>query len=310
MAFSDLKKNSQSSIASLNKELEKLNSNKNSFQDDRQWQVERDKSGNGFAILRFLPAPEGEDVPWVRMFNHSFQGPGGKWYIENCPTTIGGKCPCCEKNSELWNTGVKSDQDIARSRKRKLSYYSNVLVVSDPSHRENEGKMFLFRYGKKIHDKIVEAMNPVQMKDSSGNIIQDASEAPTNPFDLWKGRNFKLRVKTVEGYPNYDTSSFEAESALYGGNDTQLEALWKSEHKLIPMVDPKEFKSYDELKEKYTSVMTTSSSSKAATNSSPVEKAPFVSTASSNASAAVSAVSSGNHDNNISFLKKLMEDEE
>ncbi len=158
MSFQNLKKQSQSNIASLSRELEKMNKGGESFKDDRFWNIERDKSGNGFAVIRFLPACEGEEIPWARVFSHGFRGPGGDWFIENCPTTLGQKCPVCEANSVLWNSGIESDKEIARARKRKLRYISNILVVSDPAHKENEGKIFLYNYGKKIFDKITESM--------------------------------------------------------------------------------------------------------------------------------------------------------
>jgi len=181
MSFKDMKSRSKKGFEKLNKELEKINTSNSSFKDDRIWKATQDKSGNGYAVIRFLPAPEGEDVPWVRRFNHGFKGPGG-WCIENCPTTIDGSCPICEANSELWNSGTESNKNIARDRKRKLSYYANILVVSDSTHPENDGKVFLFRFGKKIFDKIQEAMNP-EFED----------ENPVNPFDFWEGANFKLK---------------------------------------------------------------------------------------------------------------------
>ena len=194
MDFESLK-TSNSGFDKLTKALEEnLNpedqANKNKYQDDRIWKPELDKTGNGYAVLRFLPASEGEDMPWVRLWSHAFQGPGG-WFIENSLTTLGNKDPVSEENTRLWNTGVDSDKDIARKRKRKLSYYSNILVVSDPKHPENEGKVFIFKFGKKIFDKITEAMQPA---------FED--EKPINPFDFWKGANFKLKIRKVDGYWN------------------------------------------------------------------------------------------------------------
>jgi hypothetical protein len=244
MSFQNLKKQSQSNVASLSRELEKMNKGADSFKDDRFWNIERDKSGNGFAVIRFLPACEGEDVPWARVFSHGFRGPGGDWFIENCPTTLGQKCPVCEANSVLWNSGIESDKEIARARKRKLRYISNILVISDPAHKENEGKIFLYNYGKKIFDKITESMTP-----------QFAGEEPINPFDFWKGRNFKLKVRTISDFPNYDASEFAAPSALFDGDDSKLEKMWKMQHKLAEFVDPSQFKNYEELQTKFNQVL-------------------------------------------------------
>ncbi len=207
--------------------------------DTRFWSPEVDKAGNGMAIIRFLPAPavDGDDaLPWVRIFNHGFQGPGG-WLIDNCLTTLNEKCPVCEHNSTLWNSGIEANKDIVRKQKRKLSYIANVLIVSDPKHPENEGTVRLFKFGKKIFDKITEAMNP-----------EFPDEKPMNPFDFWEGANFKLKIRQVEGYRNYDKSEFESPSALLGGDDAELESLWKREYSLADFTDRKHFKSYDQLK--------------------------------------------------------------
>jgi hypothetical protein len=194
-------------------------------------------------VFRFLPAPDGEDLPWIRQFSHGFQGKGG-WFIENCPTTIGQKCPVCEGNNELWNSGVESDKKIARDRKRKLAYISNILVISDPAAPQNEGKVFLYKYGKKIFEKIEEKMHP-QFQD----------EEAVNPFDFWKGADFKLKVRKVDGYINYDKSEFAAPAPLFGGDDSELESLWKSEHSLKEFVSPSQYKAYEELKRKFDSVI-------------------------------------------------------
>jgi hypothetical protein len=242
MSFSDFKKRSQGSLESLQKQMEE-GETKKSYKDDRFWRPELDKSGNGFAVIRFLPASDGEDIPWAKVYNHGFKGPGG-WYIENSLTTIGQKDPVSEMNSRLWNSGIESDKDIARDRKRRLNYISNILVVSDPSNPENEGKVFLFKYGKKIFDKIQEAMNPE---------FQD--EEKVNPFDYWGGANFKLKVRKVSGFVNYDKSEFESVSPLLGGDDEKLERLWKTQYKLSEFTDAKNFKSYDELKARLDEVL-------------------------------------------------------
>jgi hypothetical protein len=240
---------SKSATAALAGELEKMNKGGESYKDERFWKPEQGKDGNGYAVIRFLPAPEGEDVPWVRVFSHGFQGKGG-WFIENCPTTIGKKCPLCEANNELWNSGLESDKDIARQRKRKLNYIANILVVEDSANPSNNGKVFLYKFGKKIFDKITEKMQP-EFKD----------EQPINPFDFWQGCNFKLKIRQVEGYTNYDKSEFEASSALYSGDDDKLEALWKKQHSLQAFVAPDQFKSYEELKERLFTVLSPSAAS-------------------------------------------------
>jgi len=237
MSFKDLKKNSTSMASKLQEELEKSNKS-NDYKDDRFWRPTLDSASNGYAVIRFLPAVEGEDIPWVKLYSHAFKGKGG-WFIHNCPTTLGEKCPVCEANSELWNSGTESDKRIARDRKRKLNYVSNIMVVEDPAAPQNKGKVFLFKYGKKIFEKIQEQMNP-----------EFDDETAVNPFDFWKGANFKLKIRKVEGYVNYDKSEFSAASELFDGDDAKLEALWKKQYSLKEFVNPKEFKSYAELKTK------------------------------------------------------------
>ena len=238
MSFASLKK--QSSLGSLTaklvKEVEKTNKGGGSG-DDRLWKPEVDKAGNGYAVVRFLPAPDGEDLPWAKLYSHAFQGPGG-WYIENSLTTNGAKDPVSEYNSELWNTGIDSDKEIARKQKRKLSYYSNIYVVKDPSNPENEGKVFLYKYGKKIFDKIMSAMQP-EFED----------EEPINPFDFWAGADFKIKIKKVAGYWNYDSSEFARPGALLDDDDA-MEAIWKKEYSLAEITAGDQFKSYDELKKR------------------------------------------------------------
>jgi len=235
MSFSDLKK--QSSLGSLTqklvKEVEKMNTTGGGA-DERLWKPEVDKTGNGYAVLRFLPAPEGEDIPWAKMYSHAFQGPGG-WYIENSLTTTGGKDPVSEHNRELWNSGNESDKDTVRKQKRKLSYYANVYVVKDPTNPQNEGGVFLYKFGKKIFDKIMEAMQP-EFED----------ESPINPFDFWQGANFKLKIVKKDGYWNYDKSEFDVVSPLLEDEDA-LEALWNKEYSLAAVVASDQFKSYDDL---------------------------------------------------------------
>ena len=238
MSFSDFKNRSKSSIQDLTKKMESMTTSKDSYKDDRFWRPELDKSSNGYAVIRFLPAVDGEDLPWAKYYSHGFKGKGG-WYIEKSRTTLGEKDPVSEMNTELWNSGIESDKDIARQRKRKLSYISNILVVSDPANPQNEGKIFLYKYGKKIFDKVNEAMNP-EFED----------ETPVNPFDFWEGANFKLKVRKVAGFINYDKSEFDSSSAIYDGDDTKLEELWKTQYALGEFTDPSTFKTYDELKKR------------------------------------------------------------
>jgi hypothetical protein len=244
MSFANLKRES-GNLDKLTKAIEALNTtSEGSSSKENFWKPEIDKAGNGYAVIRFLPAPPAEEdgLPWVKLFNHGFQGPGG-WLIDNCLTTKNEKCPVCEHNSTLWNSGIEANKEVARKQKRKLSYIANVYIVEDSKHPENEGKVFLFKFGKKIFDKISEAMNP-QFED----------EKAVNPFDLWKGANFKLKIRKVEGYQNYDKSEFETAAPLLD-NDDELEKVWKSEYSLKEYLSDGEFKSYDELKDRLTKVL-------------------------------------------------------
>ena len=238
MSFKDLKK--QSSLGSLTqklvKEVEKMNTTSGGA-DERLWKPEVDKTGNGFAVIRFLPAPEGEDLPWAKLYSHAFQGPGG-WYIENSLTTNGSKDPVSEHNRELWNSGNESDKDVVRRQKRKLSYYANIYVVQDKANPQNEGGVFLYKFGKKIFDKLMEAMQP-EFED----------ETPINPFDFWQGANFKLKIVKKDGYWNYDKSEFDKVEPLLDDDDA-LEALWKKQYSLAAVTAADQFKSYDDLKKR------------------------------------------------------------
>ena len=235
MSFASLKKQSNlgSLTAKLVKEVEKVN-NSSGGGDERLWKPELDKSGNGFAVIRFLPAPDKEEIPWAKLYTHAFQGPGG-WYIENSLTTVGGKDPVSDYNRELWNSGNESDKDVVRKQKRKLSYYSNIYVVKDPTNPANEGKVFLFKYGKKIFDEIMEAMQP-EFED----------ESPINPFDFWQGANFKLKIVKKDGFWNYDKSEFDSVAPLLDDDDA-LEAIWKKEYSLAAVTAADQFKSYEDL---------------------------------------------------------------
>ena len=295
MDFETLK-TSSSNFDKLTKALEtnlkpEDQSNKRKYEDDSFWKPELDKTGNGFAVIRFLPAVENEDLPWQRVWSHAFQDKGG-WYIENSLTTLSQKDPVSEENTRLWNTGLDSDKEIARKRKRKLSYYSNILIVSDPKHPENEGKVFLFKFGKKIFDKITEAMQPA---------FDD--EQPINPFDFWKGANFKLKIRKVDGYWNYDKSEFESVSQV-AVDDEKIKAIWKQQHALKPFVDPSNFKTYDELKEKLNRVITGDR------NASTVENVNLPPQTNGQAKAEVNAQpKASDDDDTLSYFSKLAEEE-
>mgnify|MGYP003321434562 CR=1 FL=1 len=239
MSFSDLKKQSKlgNLTAKLVKEVEKMNNNGGSSSDERLWKLECDKSGNGYAVIRFLPAPEGEDLPFVKLYSHAFQGPGG-WYIENSLTTLGQKDPVSEYNTMLWNNGTDAGKEAARKQKRKLTYMANIYVVKDPANPSNEGRVFLFKFGKKIFDKLTAAMQP-EFED----------EEAIDPFDFWQGANFKLKAKNVAGYRNYDSSEFARPDALLDDDDA-MEAVWKREYSLAELVAADQFKDYDTLKKR------------------------------------------------------------
>jgi len=252
MSLANLKKKS-SSIDKLTKELGKLKGT--SSKDERFWQPEVDKAGNGYAVIRFLDAPfvDGEDaMPWVQIFNHGFQGPGG-WLIENCLTSINKPCPVCEHNSSLWNSGIESNKDIVRKQKRKLSYVANILVVKDSANPSNDGKVFLYKFGKKIFDKIQAMLEP-EFED----------ESAVNPFNFWEGANFKLKIRMVEGYRNYDKSEFDSPSPV-SDDDSEIERVWKDSYSLVEFLSPKEFMPYDELKAKLNRVLSLAGATKART---------------------------------------------
>ena len=239
MSFENLKRN-RDQISKLIQAAESTGGGeKKSYTDDRIWKPTVDKAGNGYAVLRCLPASEGQELPWVRYWDHGFKGPTGLWYIENSLTSIGQPDPVGELNSRLWNSGIESDKETARTQKRRLHYVTNVLVVQDPSAPHNEGKVFLYKFGKKIFDKIMDVMQPS---------FQD--EDPVNPFDFWEGADFKLKIRNVEGYRNYDKSEFASGSALYESDETKLEAVYNQLHDLSEFTDPKNYKTYDDLKAK------------------------------------------------------------
>ena len=266
---------------------------KQSYVDERLWKPELDKSGNGYAIIRFLPAPDGEEMPWVKLWNHAFQGPTGKWYIENSLTTLNQKDPVSEYNSKLWNSGVESDKEIARKQKRKLQYYSNIYVVSDPKHPENEGKVFLFRYGKKIYEKVMEALQP-QFED----------ETPVNPFDFWEGANFKLKIRKVDGYWNYDKSEFDSASKL-NEDDSELDKIWKSEYSLKDFLAASNFKTYDELKNRLDDVLTGSQSTSGSAENVELDDTPEVDVEDNQYVDNVVKTTSTESDDSLDYFQKL-----
>jgi hypothetical protein len=242
MSFATLKRNSGNAFEKLTQEIEKMSTTEGGT-DDRFWKPEMDKAGNGYAVIRFLPPPEGEDVPWAKVWSHAFQGPGG-WYIENSLTTLNKKDPVGELNRQLWNSGSEKDKEVARKQKRKLSYYSNIYVIKDPAHPENEGKVFLYKFGKKIFDKITEAMQPAF-----------ADEKPINPFDFWTGADFKIKLRKVDGYWNYDKSEFADPGTLGNYDDDQLEAIYSKTYSLAQFTSDSNFKTFEELQKRLNDVL-------------------------------------------------------
>jgi hypothetical protein len=297
-------KRSKSNLDTLIGELSKVaepQKQTNSYQDDRFWKPELDKSGNGYAVLRFLPAVKDEDLPWARLWSHAFQGPGG-WFIENSLTTLNKKDPVSESNSLLWNSGVEADKEIARKRKRKLSYIANILVINDAKHPENEGQVKLFKFGKKIFDKITEAMKP-EFED----------EKPINPFDFWEGANFKLKIRKVDGYWNYDKSEFDSSSTVKD-NDEAIEELWNKQYPLKPFLAAENFKSYDELKAKLDKVLsgvrnTGTAEDVAITHATPTA-APVVEETVSSPTPVPATTADDDSDETLSYFSKLAEEDE
>jgi len=294
MSLENLKSMRGSSIDKLVKAAEAVSTTKTetkSYDDDRFWKPTRDKAGNGYAVIRFLPQKEGEDLPWVRYWDHGFKGPTGLWYIENSLTSISQPDPVSEHNSVLWNSGRDEDKAIARERKRRLHYVSNVLVVSDPDNPQNEGKVFLYQYGKKIFDKIMDVMQP-----------QFADEEPINPFDFWEGADFKLKIRKVEGWVNYDKSEFSTPSALFDGDEGRLNETYGQLYALQNFLDPKNYKTYDELKAKLNKVLGVDAGFSMDTPSpAPVAEAPTMQTADTSFPPA----DDGDEDDTLSYFARL-----
>jgi len=291
MSISTLRKSNTLDKLLASVQEENAPQEKKSYVDERLWKPELDKSGTGQAVIRFLPAKDGEELPWIKLWKHAFQGPTGKWFIENSLTTLNQKDPVSEHNSQLWNTGLESDKEIARKQKRKLEYYSNIFVVSDPKHPENNGKVFLFRYGKKIFDKIMAAMQP-EFED----------ETPINPFDFWEGANFKLKIRKVDGYWNYDKSEFDKVSAL-SDDDGELDSIWNKQYSLADFHAPSSFKSYDELKKRLDDVLsgTVTASAAAMIDEDVVETPTFR----EEPQPSIPSVSAEEDDDTMSYFQKL-----
>ena len=294
MSLENLKSMRGSSIDKLVKAAEAVSTTKtesNSYDDDRFWKPTRDKAGNGYAVIRFLPQKEGEDLPWVRYWDHGFKGPTGLWYIENSLTSINQPDPVSEHNSVLWNSGRDEDKALAREQKRRLHYVSNVLVISDPDNPQNEGKVFLYKFGKKIFDKIMDVMQP-----------QFADETPVNPYDFWEGADFKLKIRKVEGWVNYDKSEFSAPSALYEGDENRLTEVYEKLYSLQDFLKPENYKTYDELKAKLNRVLGVDAGvSMEAPAPAPVVEAPSFTAE----SAPVADTADSDEDDTLSYFAKL-----
>ncbi len=290
-----MKKSGAKNLAKLNEQLEKMNTKTDRGGDQEGfWKLTVDKAGNGHAVIRFLPAPAKEDIPWIRIWDHGFQGPGGLWYIENSLTTLGKKDPCSEHNSALWNSGADKDKDTARKQKRRLAHISNILVVSDPSNPENDGKVFLFKYGAKIFDHLNGVMNP-----------EFDDQTASNPFDLWTGSNLKLRARKVEGYRNYDKSAFDEPSSI-DEDDAKLEEIYNSESPLQPFIAPDKFKSYEDLRARLVVVLQLQD------DSAPLEQAPTPDSPQSGSAPIASAdevPATEDDDDTLDYFKKLAEED-
>ena len=289
MSFADLKAKAND-MSALVGAAGTSTTEKKSYGDDRMWKPTVDKAGNGYAVIRFLPAVEGDDLPWAKYWDHFFQGPTGQWYVEKSLTTISKDDPVSEMNSKLWNTGIEADKDLARKRKRRLHYVSNIYVVSDPENPENEGKVFLYTYGAKIFEKIMDSMQPK---------FQD--ESPVNPFDMWKGANFKMKIANVAGYRNYDRSEFANAEAL-NADDSALEGIYNQQHSLNEFTDPSSFKSYSELNLKLTRVL--GEEVKAVEDDAPFNDAPAMSDPVAVAADPIARADSDN-DDTMSYFAKL-----
>mgnify|MGYP001439118178 FL=1 len=300
MSLDNLKSMRGSSIDKLVKAAEAVSTKAEtkSYADDRFWKPTRDKAGNGYAVVRFLPAKDGEDLPWVRYWDHGFKGPTGLWYIENSLTSIGQDDPVSESNSVLWNSGRDEDKALARERKRRLHYISNVLVVSDPENPQNEGKVFLYQFGKKIFDKIMDVMQP-----------QFADEQPVNPYDFWEGADFKIKIRKVEGWVNYDKSEFSKPAALFEGDEARLTEVYNKLYSLQDFLKPENYKTYDELKMKLNRVLGVEAIEEpmpSVMDSAPAQQAPAMSTA--EAESMGTSEPASDDDDTLSYFAKLAQE--
>jgi|TARA_B100000424_G_scaffold13693_1_gene10077 hypothetical protein len=300
MSLENLKSMRGSSIDKLVQAAEAVSTKAEtkSYDDDRFWKPTRDKAGNGYAVVRFLPAKEGEDLPWVRYWDHGFKGPTGLWYIENSLTSIGQDDPVSESNSVLWNSGRDEDKALARERKRRLHYISNVLVVSDPENPQNEGKVFLYQFGKKIFDKIMDVMQP-----------QFADEQPVNPYDFWEGADFKIKIRKVEGWVNYDKSEFSKPAALFEGDEARLTEVYNKLYSLQDFLKPENYKTYDELKMKLNRVLGVEAIEEpmpSVMDSAPAQQAPAMSTA--EAESMGTSEPASDDDDTLSYFAKLAQE--
>jgi len=242
MSYSDYLENRKSAFSNITESIKK-ETKKNRNNDDDIWKPSMGKDGTGYAVIRFLPGKDVNKTPWVRVYDHGFQGPQGKWYIEKSLTSVGEQDPVSEYNSMLWNTGIESNKDIARKQKRRTNYYSNVLIIKDPANPGNEGQVKTYRFGQKIFDKLMGAMQP-----------EFADETPINPFDLFEGANFRVKLKMVAGYWNYDASDFENPSAL-SEEPSKLESVFEAQADVHILIDPSSFGTFDELKGKLDMVL-------------------------------------------------------
>ena len=292
MSFSNLKRNRGGIDKLINAAETAGGGTTKSYTDERIWKPTVDKVGNGYAVLRFLPANQDQELPWVRYWDHGFKGPTGKWYIERSLTSVGKDDPLGELNSKLWNSGIDADKEEARKQKRRLHYVSNVLVVSDPNNPQNEGKVFMYQYGKKIFDKVMDVMQP-----------QFADETPINPFDFWEGANFKLKIRKVDGYWNYDKSEFDSPTALFD-NDGQIEEVWKKAYPLAEFTAASNFKSYDELKQRLDTVLSGTISVGNVTNNM-TEERPVASPVVDTTPVEAPVVAAAEEDDTMSYFEKL-----
>ena len=215
--------------------------------DQRFYKPKFNKDGTFSAVVRFLPGPVkdgNEEISMIKKYSHYFSGPGGK-YDEECLTTISQQCPVCDENKKCWDAG---DKQTSRTRARVNSGITNILVINDPQAPENNGKVFLYKFGKKIIEKINEAKKPT-------NPTKKAIEV----FSYYEGANFYITGKktvTAEGqkFTDYTSSSFESNPSAIG-DDNYIESIDKQLHSVEEFIKPTNFKSYAALQELFSRVM-------------------------------------------------------